>query len=142
MHLMLQEYGKIVLSVLISLSLASIVFGVFAKKWQEFGGVNDSIKTNFSSDEKRRTPPVLYGEDFKIRQGEKVDFSGHMAAVDFDGSDITSRITVVCKEEKKGIRIYSLTVRSLVTGKSAQRNVTVLLDHYPVAAKERGGGAK
>lgn len=148
MKLILQEYGKVMIAVMISLFLLIGVFFGFVKKWKEFGGINDSIKTNFRSDEVKRTEPVIYAGSFKVRKGEDVCFEKYISAYDFDGRDITEDIEIACdlmsggeksyenmvygykdvRWDRQGIFHCNLQVKSDVTGKTAKKRIIVLVD--------------
>ena len=84
MGLLILEYGGILRSVMCALLILGLVFSGFIHKWPEIGGVSDSRKTHFLTDEEKRTPPVLTARDFKIREGEPLNIQSHVLAVDFD----------------------------------------------------------
>lgn len=128
MRLFIYEYGNVLSGVLFSVLILTVVFSGFMKKWQEFGGVDDSIKTDFLTDEKKRTPPVLKACDFKIREGDPLNAEEHVSASDFDGRDISDRIQMKCVREKPGLLRYELQVESPVTGKVVCGRMTVLID--------------
>lgn len=71
MQFFISEYGKIMLAVMASFFIVSVVLMSFLMGWQRAGGVSDSEKTNFSTNEERRTSPKLYVKDFKVKSGEK-----------------------------------------------------------------------
>lgn len=126
--LFIYEYGNVLSGVLFSMIIMAAIFSGFMKKWQEFGGVDDSIKTDFLTDEEKRTPPVLRACDFKIREGDPLDVEQHVSASDFDGRDISDRIQMKCVREKPGLLRYELRVESPVTGKVVCGRMTVLID--------------
>lgn len=128
MRLFILEYGKILRSVVCALLILGSVFSGFIHKWQEIGGVSDSKKTHFLTDEEKRTPPVLTARDFKIREGEPLNIHPYVSAVDFDGSDISDLIEMECKREKQGILRVLLSVSSPVTGKLVRGSLVVLVD--------------
>lgn len=128
MELFILEYGRILRSAMCALLILGSVFSGFIHKWQEIGGVSDSRKTHFLTDEEKRTPPVLTACDFKICEGEPLNIHSHVSAVDFDGSDISDLIQMECKWEKQGILRVSLSVSSPVTGKLVKGSLVVLVD--------------
>lgn len=150
MKLLIQEYGRIIVTAITGVIMIFILGGSFLSVWRENGGVNDSIKTNFQSNEVKRTPPVLTVRDFKIKQGETADFSKYVSAVDYDGKDITSEVEAVEDEgarselsegkqnlfqkygktvwQKLGILRFFLWVKSPVTGKTTRGRLVVLVD--------------
>lgn len=128
MGLLILEYGGILRSVMCALLILGLVFSGFIHKWQEIGGVSDSRKTHFLTDEEKRTPPVLTARDFKIREGEPLNIQSHVLSVDFDGSDISDLIQMECRREKQGILRVSLSVSSPVTGKIVRGSLVVLVD--------------
>lgn len=128
MKMFLYEYGKVLLTVILTiLALGVVSFGLM-QKWRQFGGVSDSVKTNFLTDEEKRTPPVLTARDFKIHDGENVRIDQYMSAADYDGTDISEHIQAECRKEKPGIRRYVLRVTSPVTGKTVSGSLIVLVD--------------
>ncbi len=158
MKLLIEEYGRILVTVLTGGIIIFILGNGFLTVWRENGGVNDSIKTNFQSNEVKRTPPVLTVKDFKIRQGETADFSRYVSAIDYDGKDITSEVQAIEDgrvetepSEKKqnllqtygktewqtvGVLHFSLSVKSPVTGKTTRGKLIVLVD---APGKKKGG---
>ena len=95
MKLLIQEYGRMIVTVIAAVLMLCVLGSGFLVVWRENGSVDDSIKTNFLSNEVKRTPPVLTVTDFKIRSGERADFSRHVFAYDLDGRDITSEVRAV-----------------------------------------------
>ncbi len=149
MRFFISEYGKIVLAVVASFFIVSVVLMSFLAGWYQAGGVSDSVKTEFSSNEERRTPPVLYVKDFKIKSGEKVDFGTYLSALDFDQRDLSTCIQVAERDangkrisayknifgeneesswETPGIYRYLVRVQSPVTGKVTEKRLLVLID--------------
>lgn len=128
MRLLIYEYGKVLSGVLVSALILAVIFSGFMKKWQEFGGVDDSVKTHFLTDEEKRTKPVLRACDFKIREGDPLNPEEHVSASDFDGRDISDRIRMKCVREAPGLLRYELRVESPVTGKVVCGRMTVLID--------------
>lgn len=148
MKMILEEYGKILITVIISIFLLIVVFSGLVKRWREYGGINDSIKTNFQSDEVKRTAPVIHAENIKTRKGESICFEKHIAAYDFDGSDITGDVEIACdfgtNHDKKyenmvslyknvcwdsqGIFYCDIQVKSSITGKTAKKKIVILVD--------------
>lgn len=128
MRLFIEEYGKMLVTVMVCSVVLGILFTGFMRKWQEFGGVEDSIKTDFKTDEEKRTPPVLIARDVKIHSGESVDVAEYVSASDFDGRDLSSLIEKDCMERDAGIIRYALKVTSPVTGKSVSGRLLVLVD--------------
>ncbi len=128
MRLLIEEYGKMLAAVIICSALLGILFTGFMRKWQEFGGVDDSIKTDFNTDEEKRTPPVLIARDVKVHSGEPVDVAEYVSASDFDGSDLSSLVQKDCLERKEGVIRYALKVTSPVTGKSVTGRILILID--------------
>lgn len=148
MKLIVEEYGRVMIGVMISFVLLIGVFSGFVKKWREFGGINDSIKTNFQSDEVKRTAPVIYAGNFKVGKGEDICFEKYISAYDFDGRDITEDIEIACDLMSDGKKTYenmvygykdihwdrqgifhcNLQVKSAVTGKTAMKKIIVLVD--------------
>lgn len=137
MRMFLYEYGRILLTVMLSIIVLGAAFSGFMRKWQQMGGVTDSVKTNFLTDEEKRTPPVLTAHDFKIHEGEEIKIDDYVSAVDYDGSDISQRIQMERQREKPGIWRYALRVTSPVTGKTVRGSLVVLVD----CAREGGEGA-
>lgn len=154
MQFFISEYGKIMLAVMVSFSIVSFILISFLAGWHRAGGVSDSIKTDFSSNEERRTSPVLYVKDFKVKSGEKVDFGSYLSALDFDRRDLSNCIQVAERdasgkvitaykniigedEEKRwgipGIYRYLVRVQSPVTGKVTEKRFLVLVDYCGVA---------
>ncbi|MCI8365644.1 MAG: hypothetical protein HFG34_11970 [Eubacterium sp.] len=154
MQFFISEYGKIVLAVVVSVFIVSVVFMSFLAGWNRAGGVSDSEKTNFSSNEERRTPPELYVKDFKVKSGEKVDFGSYLSALDFDRRDLSSWIQVaemdasgkvvtaynnILGEDEEerwgtpGIYRYLVRVQSPITGKVTEKRLLVLVDYGDVA---------
>lgn len=150
MQFFISEYGKIMLAVMASFFIVSVVLMSFLMGWQRAGGVSDSEKTNFSSNEERRTPPELYVKDFKVKSGEKVDFGLYLSALDFDRRDLSSCIQAAERDvngrriseyknifgeerenrwETPGIYRYFVRVRSPVTGKVTEKRLLVLVDY-------------
>lgn len=150
MQFFILEYGKTVLSVLAACFFVSAVLLSFLTGWNRAGGISDSEKTNFSVNEEKRTPPVLYVKDFKVKSGENVDFKTFLSALDFDRRDLSSHIriaergedgkavssykNVLGKEMKKkwgtpGIYRYLARVQSPVTGKVTEKGFVVLVDY-------------
>lgn len=130
MRLFIEEYGRIIFTVLLSAALLGSVFTGFMRKWQEMGGVNDSIKTDFETDEGKRTPPILIARDVKIHSGDPIDVTDYVSASDFDGRELSSLIQVNGVGQDAGVVRYELKVTSPVTGKSAGGKLVVLLDCY------------
>lgn len=130
MRLFIEEYGRILFTVLLSAVLLGSVFTGFMRKWQETGAVNDSIKTDFETDEEKRTPPVLIARDVKIHSGDPIDVTDYVSASDFDGRELSSLIQVNEVEQDAGVVRYELKVTSPVTGKSAGGKLVILMDCY------------
>lgn len=128
MQFFIQEYGRILITVLLVTVLASVCVIGFMQKWREEGGVSDGQKTEFATDEGKRTPPHIFARDFKVCRGEDMPFEDYVSAVDFDGSDLFDRIQMEYEEREPGIRYYELSVKSPVTGKTAKGKLVVLLD--------------
>ena len=128
MRLLLEEYGRMLVTILVSAVLLGVIFAGFMRKWQQFGGVEDSVKTEFNTDEEKRTPPVLVAKDVKIHSGESVELADCVSASDFDGSDISSLIQKKCTGREAGIFRYDLKVTSPVTGKSVGGKLVILVD--------------
>lgn len=154
MQFFISEYGKIMLAVMASFFIISVVLMSFLVGWHRAGGVSDSVKTDFSSNEERRTSPVLFVKDFKVKSGEKVDFGSYLSALDFDRGDLSSCIQVAERdasgkvitayknilgedEEKRwgtpGIYRYLVRVQSPITGKVTEKRLLVLVDYSGVA---------
>lgn len=128
MRTLLYEYGRVLVTVILAvLVLAAAGFGLM-QKWRQFGGVDDSVKTNFLTDEEKRTPPVLTARDFKIHDGERVRIAQYVSAVDYDGNDISEHIQAEYRQEKPGLRRYDLRVTSPVTGKMVKGSLIALID--------------
>lgn len=130
MGLFINEYGRILLAVLLSVAVLSGVFTGFMRKWQETGRVDDSIKTGFRADEEKRTPPVITARDAKIHAGDPLHVEEYVSAADFDGRDISSFIQVKDVKKDEGVVRYELKVTSPVTGKSAAGSFIILVDCY------------
>ncbi len=128
MQLLIEEYGRFFIAVLLVTVSMSAGFAVLLQKWGEEGAVSDSRKTEFATEEGKRTPPRIYARDFKIRRGEPVSFENYVSAVDFDGSNLIDCLQADYEETIPGIRRYELSVKSPVTGKTARRKLVVLLD--------------
>lgn len=128
MHLFLEEYGRILVAVLIAMVLISGGVVLLIQKWGEEGAVSDSKKTEFATNEEKRTPPRIYARDIKIQRGEQVPFEDYVTAVDFDGSNLFDCLQISFEETVPGIRRYDLCVKSPVTGKTARKKLLVLLD--------------
>lgn len=151
MRIWIEEYGRITMSVLCCLCLCGILFSGFLFQWREAGGVRDSVKTNFNSSEAKRTSPVLRITDFKVEQGQNVNFTPYVSAVDFDGTDITGQVEICVGDgealdgeravyknmvtdregkiwDKQGIFRFELKVKSAVTGKVTRGKLVVLVD--------------
>ena len=135
MRMFLYEYGKVLLTVILAVLVLGVVGFGLMQKWRQFGGVSDSVKTNFLTDEEKRTPPVLTARDFKIHDGEKIRIAPYVSAVDYDGTDISKHIQAEYRREKPGIRRYTLRVTSPVTGKTVSGSLIVLVD-----CPQEGGG--
>lgn len=157
MKLLIQEYGRMIVTVIAAVLMLCVLGSGFLVVWRENGSVDDSIKTNFLSNEVKRTPPVLTVTDFKIRSGERADFSRHVFAYDHDGRDITSEVRAVRENgtqedvsgekqnlfqkfgttewKTEGILRFSLWVKSPVTGKTTRGDLIVLVD-APAAEEE------
>lgn len=154
MQLFISEYGKIILAAMTSSFIVSVILLSFLAGWHRAGGVSDSEKTNFSTNEERRTSPELYVKDFKVRSGEKVNFGLYLSALDFDRKDLSSCIQVAEREasgkvitayknifgedkDKRwgtpGIYRYLVRVQSPITGKVAEKRFLVLVDYGDVA---------
>ncbi len=154
MQFFISEYGKIVLAVVVSFFIVSVVFTSFLAGWNRAGGVSDSVKTDFSSNEERRTSPALYVKDFKVKSGEKVDFKSYLSAFDFDRGDLSSYIQVAERDDSgkvvtayqnilgedaekswgaPGIYRYLTRVQSPVTGKVTEKGLLVLVDYGDAA---------
>lgn len=153
LRILIEEYGRLMLTVLCCLFLAGVVFSGFMERWHDYGGIRDSVKTNFRSNEEKRTAPVIWAEDFKAVRGEKINFSEFISAIDFDRRDITGEMEIAMKTgdtgaesemkyknivsgfdgavwEEQGIFRFLLKVKSPVTGKTARGELIVLVD-YP-----------
>lgn len=149
MQLFLSEYGKIVIAVVAAVLIISILMSGFLLGWKEVGGVSDSVKTEFSSNQEKRLPPRLRVEDFSVKKGDSKNFLQHVRAVDYDQKDISSLIQVAnCDQEGKrvsgfngvqnecegkywnqeGIYRYEIRVKSPVTGKVSKGKMIVLVD--------------
>lgn len=153
MKYLIEEYGNVLVAVMTGGLCLMVLVSSFMNLWQEHGGVDDSIKTNFESNEVKRTPPVLVVTDFKIRQGEQALFSGYVSAIDYDGRDITSEVEAQRVEggerdvreeyenllgtygktvwKQAGVLRFLLRVRSPVTGKETKGKLVVLVDSMP-----------
>ncbi len=134
MRLWIQEYGRIVSSLLVSLLILAVIYGVFVSQWQRVGGVEDSVKTNFQSNEPKRTPPEITARDFKVRRGMEISFRDHVSAVDFDGRDLGEYLAFYpeVREGERwgqaGIFYYEIRVKSPVTQKRSSTQIMVLVD--------------
>lgn len=158
MQLFISEYGKIILAAMTSFFIVSVILLSFLAGWHRAGGVSDSVKTDFSSNEERRTPPVLYVKDFKVKSGEKVDFGTYLSAQDFDRRDLSNSIqaaeidtngkrisaykNILGENEEKswgppGIYRYLVRVQSPVTGKVMEKRLLVLVDYGDIAGSGR-----
>lgn len=158
MQFFIWEYGKIMLAVMTSFFIVSVILLSFLAGWHRAGGVSDSVKTDFSSNEERRTPPVLYVKDFKVKSGEKVDVGTYLSARDFDRRDLSNSIqaaeidangkrisaykNILGENEEKswgspGIYRYLVRVQSPVTGKVMEKRLLVLVDYGDVAGSGR-----
>lgn len=159
MQFFISEYGKIMLAVMASFFIVSVVLMSFLMGWQRAGGVSDSEKTNFSTNEERRTSPELYVKDFKVKSGEKKDFAEYLSAMDFNRGDLSACIQVAERDVngrriseyknilggkgesswgKPGIYRYFVRVRSPVTGKVTEKKFLVLVDYSSI----EGSGQK
>lgn len=159
MQFFISEYGKIMMTVVASLFIVSVVLMSFLMGWQRAGGVSDSEKTNFSTNEERRTSPKLYVKDFKVKSGEKKDFAEYLSALDFDRGDLSACIQVAERDMdgrriseyknilggkgenrwgEPGIYRYFVRVRSPVTGKVTEKKFLVLVDYNGI----EGSGEK
>lgn len=151
MRIWIEEYGRIIVSVLCGLCLCGILFSGFLVRWKEVGGVRDSTKTNFNSNEPKRTSPILHITDFKVEKGTEVDFIPYVSAMDFDGTDITGQIEISERDsgtpdeemavyknmvtgwkgrvwDEQGVFRFELKVKSAVTGKVTRGKLVVLVD--------------
>lgn len=128
MRLFIYEYGRILLGVLLAAVLVGAVFSGFVQKWREFGGVDDTVKTDFQNDEEKRTPPVLTASDFKILAGDELRIGDHVSANDYDGRDLSHLVRREVVKEKPGILRVALRVTSPVTGKTVRGSLIVLVD--------------
>ncbi len=128
MRLLIEEYGKMLVVVMVCSAVLGILFTGFLRKWQEFGGVDDRIKTYLNTVAVKRPPPVLIARDVKVHSGDPVNVADYVSASDFDGSDLSSLVQKDCLERKEGIIRYALKVTSPVTGKSVTGRLLVLID--------------
>ncbi|MCM1246136.1 MAG: hypothetical protein NC293_10900 [Roseburia sp.] len=161
MRIWIEEYGRVTVAVLCCLCLCALLFSAFLSRWRENGGVRDSIKTNFNSDEAKRTPPVLHLTDFKVQKGKEVSFLPYVSAEDFDGTDLTGQIEMSEETpeqsdgegtayrnmltdwngkiwERQGVFRFILRVKSAVTGKVTKGKLIVLVD-FPANNEGREG---
>lgn len=128
MRIFIEEYGRILITVLLVTVLISVGVIGFMQKWREEGGVPDGQKTEFATDEGKRTPPHIIARDFKVCRGENMPFEDYVSVTDFDGSDLFDQLQMEYEEREPGIRYYELSVKSPVTGKTAKGKLVVLLD--------------
>lgn len=151
MRIFVEEYGRLLVTILCCLFLGGFVLSGFMDRWRSAGGVSDSVKTNFRTNEEKRTAPVIRAEDFKAVRGDKISFSRFISAVDFDGRDITGQVEIAVGSEEmggnnklgyqniitefresiwdtQGIFRFTLKVKSPVTGKVTRGKLVVLVD--------------
>lgn len=135
MRMFLYEYGRVLLTVVLAVLVLAAAGSGLMRKWRQFGGVDDSVKTNFLTDEEKRTPPVLTARDVKVHGGERVRIEQYASAVDYDGTDISGQIQAEVRKEKPGLWRYDLRVTSPVTGKTVKGSLVALID-----CPREGGG--
>lgn len=128
MRMFLYEYGRVLLTTVMAVLVLAAAGSGLMRKWRQFGGVNDSVKTNFLTDEEKRTPPVLTARDFKVHGGESVRVEQYVSAVDYDGTDISEQIQAELRKDSPGLWRYDLQVRSPVTGKTVRGSLIALVD--------------
>lgn len=82
--------------------------------------------------------PALYVRDFRVKQGEKVRLSDKVVAKDVNGENLNDVIQFVDRKRKKTGREFDtsvpgcygveVSVQSRVTGKKAEKRMTILVD--------------
>ena len=68
-----RQYGAVLCSILVGILLLGIFFFFFQPKWREQGTIEDSNKTNFAQQPKRKERPILVAQDQQFCVGDKID---------------------------------------------------------------------
>jgi len=89
-----RQYGAVLCSILVGILLLGIFFFFFQPKWREQGTIEDSNKTNFAQQPKRKERPILVAQDQQFCVGDKIDIKKIAMAKEWgqNGRDLSGNI--------------------------------------------------